>query len=90
MNHTSIWVLDPESGREYDVAPLFETLNVLDRPGNTSINTSGRVVINRTIRTLNVTVHDPQITTPLHLANLYRDLHQLADMFEQIREKPSN
>lgn len=89
MNRTSLWVADPETGREYDVAPLFETMHVLDRPGNTSLNTSGRDAINRTLRTLNVTVHDPLITPPQHLANLYKDLHLLSDMFEQIVEKPS-
>jgi hypothetical protein len=83
----SIWVADPETGREYDIAPLFSAWHELDQPENTPLNQSAHEVIQQTIRTLNVTVHDPAITLPVQLANLYRDLHRLSDMFVSMQER---
>ena len=87
MKNFPIWVFNPATGKDIDVAPLLTVLNQFDAPSNTPINTGAREAIKRTIRVLNVTVHDPHVNNPILLANLYKDLHLLEDMFDQLSEK---
>ncbi|GAB4018792.1 hypothetical protein [Spirosoma koreense] len=76
------WVTHPDcQDRLVYIEPFLKELSQLDAPPGTSLVEGALQTIARTLRLLNVTVHDPYITDPHDLANLYRDLHRLGDAF---------
>ena len=87
ISSEAIWVAHPKTGRQINVAPLFNALDEFDREPTSSIASGGLDVVRQIIRTLNITVHDPQFTSPVYIANLYQDLHRLEDMFAEMTEK---
>ncbi|GAB2571608.1 hypothetical protein [Spirosoma areae] len=81
---STIWVKHPTSGKEINVAPLILLLDELDAPPNSHPCAGVSDVLHRTIRTLNVTVHDQDVSPVKHIADLYRDLHSMEDAFQAV------
>lgn len=90
MNISPCWVHVPGTTREIDVAPLLTVLDQFDAPLNAPLHSGASLTLTRVIRLLNVTVHDGQITSPIDLANLYRDLHRLEDALNALQDRPMN
>ncbi|QIP15712.1 hypothetical protein G8759_25295 [Spirosoma aureum] len=84
----SIWVAHPERpDLQVDVAPVFSTLGTFDAPADAPFASGATDVIRRTIRTLNLSEHNPALIPPGTLVDLYQDLHRLEDMFEAIHDQ---
>lgn len=89
-NEAPLFVLDPQSGEQLNVGSLAEALHQFDVPPNSSLCMGARDAIHRIIKILNLTVHDPAVTNPVDLANVYRDLHALDELFAGMQNSSPN
>lgn len=87
VTRAPIWVLDPKTNLEVDVAPFLETLEVLDTIYDSSTGEGGVAAVRSLMRTLNLTEYKPSVGTPDQLVDRYYDLHRLEDMFTATRSR---
>lgn len=82
-----IWVKDPKTNKEIDVAAFFQTLDELDASGDIPVGQGGVSVLDKVLRVLNLTEFNPMVHSPGQLVDLYYDLHRLKIMFEATRTR---
>ena len=79
-----IGVISPRTGVAINVAPLFDALEQID--GQTNSPADLREFVRKLIRTIAITVHDPQITSPVDLATLNFELYRLDEMLSAMQD----
>ena len=88
MLESEVWVAHPENGAKLvNVGPLLYQLSKFGAPAGSLLKTGSLAVLNKTIRLLNVIVHDSNLITPVDLANLYQDLYTLSDALDGLNER---
>lgn len=83
-------VSEPQTSLRVDVEPFLTLLHQLDTPPGAPIGAGGAALIRQTIRVLTTSVIDPQVHSPVDMANLYADLHKLEDMFLATTSQPQD
>ena len=76
-----IWVQDPRSGKQVNVGPFLEALNAFESEPGAPLSRGCVEAIQRIVRMLCLTVHDPVVNPPQELASIYFDLYRFWDLF---------